>query len=299
MRLIDSTVSTGYWPRGASRPRASPRRCRRAPRWRRRRPPRAWAPGAAIIDSIICVAVIVSLLRSRAMPDHALLQRRHRGVADLHREVAARHHDAVAGLHDVLERAGSIASARSILAMSSAWPPAARSSSRAMYMSAPDLRKRHREIVGLDLRGGADVLHVLGGERRRGQPAALAVDALVVGQHAAVAHDGVDLGAAHRASRRARSGRRRAAARRRPSRRAAAPCSRGRRARSSPSSQAASRTKASPASSVTLPSLNLPTRILGPCRSAMMPTVRPVLRADLAHQRRRAPRGPRRCRARN
>src|SRR3974390_755998 len=33
-----------------------------------------------------------------------------------------------------------------------------------------------------------------------------------------------------------------------------------------------------PLASVTLPSLNLPTRIFGPCRSHMMPTVRPVLR---------------------
>ena len=52
--------------------------------------------GLVIIDSIICVAVMVSLLRSRASADHALLQRRHRGVADLDREVAARDHDAVA-----------------------------------------------------------------------------------------------------------------------------------------------------------------------------------------------------------
>ena len=59
--------------------------------------------GAWIIDSIICVAVIVSLLRSRAMLDHALLQARHGGVADFDGEVAARDHDAVGGVDDLLE----------------------------------------------------------------------------------------------------------------------------------------------------------------------------------------------------
>ncbi len=42
--------------------------------------------------------------------------------------------------------------------------------------------------IACELRRGADVLHVLGGERRRREAAALLVDALVVGQHAADAH---------------------------------------------------------------------------------------------------------------
>ena len=112
--------------------------------------------------------------------------------------------------------------------------------------------------------------HVLGRERRRGQPAALPVDALVVGQHAAVAHDGVDFRACAPPTRRARSGRHRAAARRPAARRAAAPCSRGRRARRRPARSSASRMNFSPFASVTLPSLNLPTRIFGPCRSHMI-----------------------------
>src|SRR5262245_15963903 len=45
----------------------------------------------------------------------------------------------------------------------------------------------------------------------------------------------------------------------------------------SPSSQPASRTNFCPFSSVTLLSLNLPTRIFGPCRSHRIATVRPVL----------------------
>jgi hypothetical protein len=49
------------------------------------------------------VAVMVSLLRLARHADHALLQRRHRGVADFDREVAARDHDAVGGVEDFLE----------------------------------------------------------------------------------------------------------------------------------------------------------------------------------------------------
>src|SRR5678815_1784972 len=45
----------------------------------------------------------------------------------------------------------------------------------------------------------------------------------------------------------------------------------------SPSSQPASSTNFCPFSSWTLPSLNLPTRIFGPCRSQRIATVRPVL----------------------
>ena len=60
--------------------------------------------GLSIMDSIICVAVMTSRFFSRAMPDHALLQRRHDGVADLHREIAARHHDAVGGIEYLVQR---------------------------------------------------------------------------------------------------------------------------------------------------------------------------------------------------
>jgi hypothetical protein len=66
-----------------------------------------------------------------------------------------------------------------------------------MYMSAPLFGKRHREVVGLDEGGGADVVDVLGRERRRREAAALAVDALVVREPPAVARHGVDLVAAH------------------------------------------------------------------------------------------------------
>ena len=52
--------------RSRSRRRASPRRSRRGSRSRRPRPPRASAPGGAIIVSSICVAVIAGFPRSSA-----------------------------------------------------------------------------------------------------------------------------------------------------------------------------------------------------------------------------------------
>jgi len=47
------------------------------------------------------------------------------------------------------------------------------------------------DIVGLQAHGGLDVLHVLGGQGRRGQTATLLVDALVVGEFAAELDGGV------------------------------------------------------------------------------------------------------------
>ena len=52
--------------------------------------------GLEIIDSIICVAVMVSLFCSRARRIICFCSAGTDGVADLDREVAARHHDAVA-----------------------------------------------------------------------------------------------------------------------------------------------------------------------------------------------------------
>jgi hypothetical protein len=56
-----------------------------------------------IIDSIIWVAVMASLFDCARHADHALLQRRHRRVADFDRQVAARDHDAVGGVEDFLQ----------------------------------------------------------------------------------------------------------------------------------------------------------------------------------------------------
>ena len=70
--------------------------------------------GLEIMDSIICVAVIASLLRSRASADHFLLQGRHCGITNFHTQVAARHHDGIRYFQDFFQMV--IASARSIFA---------------------------------------------------------------------------------------------------------------------------------------------------------------------------------------
>ena len=59
-------------------------------------------------------------------------------------------------------------------------------------------RKAHGHVVGLKTHRRLDVVHILGRQRRRGQPAALLVDTLVVGQLAAELDGGVDFLAAHR-----------------------------------------------------------------------------------------------------
>ncbi|MDZ7910024.1 MAG: hypothetical protein U5N10_18595 [Gemmobacter sp.] len=59
------------------------------------------------------------------------------------------------------------------------------------------LGETHGHVVGLQAHRGLDVFHVLGGQRRRGQPAALLVDALVVGQLATELDGGVHRVAEH------------------------------------------------------------------------------------------------------
>ena len=53
------------------------------------------------------------------------------------------------------------------------------------------------EEVRLELCSGLDVIHVLAGKRRCRQPAALPVDAFVVGHLPAMSHDGADLATLH------------------------------------------------------------------------------------------------------
>jgi len=109
--------------------------------------------------------------------DDLLLQAGQLGVTHFDPEIAA------ATITPSLARTTSakfaIASARSIFATSSPWPPASRRSLRASSMSA-HRAGRTRRIVHLERRGRADILAILVGERAGRQAAALAVDALVV-----------------------------------------------------------------------------------------------------------------------
>ena len=119
--------------------------------------------------------------------DHPLLQRRHRRVADLDREVAARDHDPVGRLQDRLERRDRLA-ALDLGDQLRLVPPLLAGDvgelARHLHVGRA-LRKAHRQVLALERHRGLDVLHVLGGQGRRGQAAAGLVDALVVRELAA------------------------------------------------------------------------------------------------------------------
>ena len=139
--------------RRRSRPRASPRRCRRAPRWPRRRPRRAWAPAISIIDSIIWVAVIASLLSSRAI---RIMRFCSAGTAASPTSTARSPRATM--MPSEAFRISSrlpIASARSILAISMRLA-AGRAHQFARHVHVGRvLRERHREEVGLERDRGA------------------------------------------------------------------------------------------------------------------------------------------------
>jgi hypothetical protein len=100
--------------------------------------------------------------------DHLFLQRRHGRVAHFHRQVAARHHDAVADAQDGLQvrnglgtldfgnqpRLVAVFGCRHVAQLA-----------RHFHVGRV-LGEAHRHIVGLKTHGRADVLHVLGGQRR-------------------------------------------------------------------------------------------------------------------------------------
>jgi hypothetical protein len=89
--------------------------------------------GLVIMDSIIWVARDRELVQLARHADHALLQRRHGGVAHLDRQVAARDHDAVGGLAGSPRGCG-IASAALDLGDQPAWLAGRR---RASELDAP------------------------------------------------------------------------------------------------------------------------------------------------------------------
>ncbi|MDT4836554.1 hypothetical protein FQZ97_702590 [compost metagenome] len=125
--------------------------------------------------------------------DHVFLQAGHGCVAHLHRQIAARDHDAVGHLQDVDQlgdRLGALdlRNQGRFVALGRAGHVA--QLARQLHVGRI-LGKAHRHVVGLQAHGGLDIVHVLGGERRRGQAAALLVDALVVRQLAAEIHRGV------------------------------------------------------------------------------------------------------------
>ncbi len=138
MRAIASTVSTGYFPLAVSAESITasvPSRTAFATSETSARV----GTGAMIIDSIICVAVIVSLLRSRAV---RIMRFCNAGTAASPTSTArSPRATMMPSLASMISPMAMIASARSILAISIERPPAARINSLAMYMSAPLLGK--------------------------------------------------------------------------------------------------------------------------------------------------------------
>ncbi|CAB4578645.1 unannotated protein [freshwater metagenome] len=127
--------------------------------------------------------------------DHAFLQGGHGGVADFDGQIAPGHHDAVTGEQDALEvRNGFCAfdlrnQARLVAELS-----ARHIAQLARHFHVGGVfGEAHRHIVGAQAHGGLDVIHVLGGQRRGCEAAALFVDALVVGQLATQLDGGVHL----------------------------------------------------------------------------------------------------------
>jgi hypothetical protein len=134
MRFIAATVSTGYWPEADSAESITasvPSSTALATSETSARV----GTGLEIIDSIIWVAVIVSLFISRAW---RIMRFCSAGTAASPTSTArSPRATMIPSQACMMSSSAGIASARSILAISMARPPAARSSSRAMYMSAP------------------------------------------------------------------------------------------------------------------------------------------------------------------
>jgi hypothetical protein len=112
------------------------------------------------------------------------------GESHLDAEVAARHHDGIARAHhvgEVADRLGALdlhADERMAAGRPQKLP-------RLVDVGAV-AREGHRQIVHLERRGDLDVLPVLVGERARGEPSALAVDALAVAEFTPHQHPGAN-----------------------------------------------------------------------------------------------------------
>src|SRR5882724_10334839 len=139
MRLIEATVSTGYLPLAVSADNITasvPSSTALATSDTSARV----GTGLEIIDSIICVAVMVSLFCFRAF--------------------------------DLCDEKGVSAGSAQKLP-------------RHMHVGAR-LGEGNGEVIHLDFRRNADVLHILGWERGGGEASSQAVDPLVVGEHSSV-----------------------------------------------------------------------------------------------------------------
>jgi hypothetical protein len=117
------------------------------------------------------------------------LQTGNRCIADFHAQIATRHHDGIGGIDDLSQHRDRFRTFD--------LGQQHRFTARCMHQCTSQLHiirttwERHGQIVRLDQRSRLDVFFVFVGQGRRSQSAALAIDALVVGQHAATHHDTV------------------------------------------------------------------------------------------------------------
>ena len=146
--------------------------------------------GLLIIDSIICVAVMVMRFFSRAMR----IMRFCSAGTTASPTSTARSPRATMMQSEASRMSSSAGYRLRALDLRHRQRPAARlvhEIARPAHVFAR-AGKRDAEEIRLELGGDPDVLLVLLGQRGRGQAAALAVDALVVGQRSALLHDASD-----------------------------------------------------------------------------------------------------------
>ena len=139
--------------------------------------------GASTIDCSICVAVITARLQAQRLADDLLLQAGQLGIADLHAQVAARDHHHVRGLDDLAQH-GDRVGALDLGHQRGLAAGLAQQAPRLVHVLG-GAHERHRQEVGADLGRQLDVGLVLVRQRVHAEPAALAVQALAVGQAAA------------------------------------------------------------------------------------------------------------------
>ncbi len=123
------------------------------------------------------------------MQDDLLLDADQLGIADFHAEVATGHHYRVAGTNQAVEcvvvgdRLGALD-----LGYQPGFATGLGEQAAGVFHVLGVAREGNGHVVQVHVRGQLDVGLVLVGQRRRGETAAAAVDALVVGQRAADQH---------------------------------------------------------------------------------------------------------------
>jgi hypothetical protein len=127
--------------------------------------------------------------------DDLLLQARELGIADFHAQVATGHHHHVGRIDDFAEHRDRIGTLD--LRHDGGIATGFAQQAAGFVQIGRRANERHGKEIGAHLGGQLDVVTVLVGQRRHGETAALAVQALAVREAATDDDAGVDLGANH------------------------------------------------------------------------------------------------------